>query len=64
VAKLGEFKRCTVCGGLAILAIVQPSMATLGWVDDFSVPYDVPTLLMWQCEDCDDRELLLDELEP
>jgi hypothetical protein len=64
MARLGELKRCTVCGGVATLGIVQPSMATLGWVDDCSAPYDVPTLLMWQCEGCDDRELLLDEFEP
>jgi hypothetical protein len=34
-----------------------------GWVDDGSVPYDVPPELMWQCEDCDDRQSLHDELE-
>jgi hypothetical protein len=38
-------------------------MATLGWVDDGSVPYDVPPVLMWQCDDCDDLQPLRDELE-
>jgi hypothetical protein len=63
VPKLGDSKRCDVCGGVTILRIVQPSMTTLGWVDDRSTPYDVPPLPMWQCEDCDDRQLLVDELE-
>jgi hypothetical protein len=31
-------------------------MATLGWVDDGSVPYDVSPVLMWQCDDCDDLQ--------
>jgi hypothetical protein len=38
-------------------------MGTLGWVDDRSVPYDVPAVLMWQCDDCDDLQPLRDELE-
>jgi hypothetical protein len=63
VAKLGDSKVCGVCGGRAILRIVQPSLATLGWVDDRSIPYDTPTLPMWQCENCDDQQLLGDELE-
>jgi len=38
-------------------------MATLGWVDGGSVPYDVPPMPMWQCEDCDDLRPLDDDLE-
>jgi hypothetical protein len=64
VAKLGDLKPCVFCGGAAILRIVQPSMATLGWVDDRSIPYDVLAVPMWQCEDCDERQSLADELEP
>jgi hypothetical protein len=48
---------------VAILRIVQPSAATLGWVDDRSIPYDVPSVPMWQCEDCDDRQALCEDLE-
>jgi hypothetical protein len=48
---------------VAILRIVHPSAATLGWVDDRSIPYDIPPVPMWQCEDCDDRQTLTDELE-
>jgi hypothetical protein len=64
MARLGELKPCAVCGGVAILRIVQPSIATLGWVDDCSIPYDVPPLLMWECEDCHERQTLRDQLEP
>jgi hypothetical protein len=63
MAKLGDSKPCGVCGGVAILRIVQPSVATLGWVDDRSIPYDIPSLPMWQCEDCAERQLLPDEVE-
>ena len=49
VAKLGDSKTCVVCGGVATLRIVQPSLATLGWVDDCSIPYDIPPMPMWQC---------------
>jgi hypothetical protein len=56
VTKLGDSKVCTVCGGRAILRIVQPSLATLGWVDDGSIPYDIPALPMWQCDDCDTQQ--------
>ena len=63
MAKLGDSKRCGVCGGLAIFRIVQPSLATLGWVDDGSIPYDVPPMQMWQCEDCDDLQPLDAALE-
>ena len=63
VAKLGDSKPCAICGGAAILRLVQPSMATLGWVADASVPYEVPPLLMWQCDDCDDLQPLGSELE-
>jgi len=63
VPKLGESKRCGACGGVAVLRIVQPSMATLGWVDDGSIPYDVPQMPMWQCEDCDDLQPLDAALE-
>jgi hypothetical protein len=38
-------------------------MATLGWVDDGSIPYDVPSMPMWQCEDCDDLQPLDADLE-
>lgn len=64
VAKLGDLKPCVVCGGVAILRIVQPSMGTLGWVDGRSIPYDVPPVPMWECEDCDERQLLVDDFEP
>jgi len=64
MSKLGETRRCGVCGGETILRIVQPSAATLGWVDGGSVlPYDIPSLPMWQCSDCDDRQPLDGELE-
>jgi len=63
VAKLGDSKPCGVCGGPTTLRLVQPSMATLGWVDDGSVPYDVPPVLMWQCDNCDDLQPLGDEFE-
>jgi len=63
VANLGDSKPCGVCGGVAILRLLQPSMATLGWVDDRSIPYDIPSLPMWQCEDCDDQQPFGDELE-
>jgi hypothetical protein len=48
---------------VAILRLVQPSMATLGWVDDRSIPYDVPPLPMWQCEECGDRQSVIEELD-
>jgi hypothetical protein len=63
MAKLGDSKTCGVCGGMAILRLVQPSLATLGWVDDRSIPYDTPPLSMWQCDDCDDQQPLSEELE-
>ena len=63
MAKLGDSKRCGVCGGVAILRIVQPSLATLGWVEDGSIPYDVPPTPMWQCEACDDLQPPDDDLE-
>lgn len=63
MAKLGDSKRCSVCGGAVVLRIVQPSMATLAWVDDGSSPYDVPPMPMWQCDDCDDLQPLSDSLE-
>jgi hypothetical protein len=63
VPKLGDSKVCGICGGTAILRIVQPSFATLGWVDDCSIPYDTPPLPMWQCEGCDDQQLQGGELE-
>lgn len=63
MAKLGDSKLCGVCGGVTTLRLAQPSMGTLGWVDDRSVPYDVPPVLMWQCDDCDDLQPLRDELE-
>jgi len=43
--------------------MVQPSMATLGWVDDGSIPYDVHPMPMWQRDDCDDLQPLRDEVE-
>jgi hypothetical protein len=63
MAKLGDSKPCGICGGAAILRLVQPSMATLGWVDDGSVPYDLQPMLMWQCDDCDDLQPPSDGLE-
>ena len=63
VAKLGDITPCVVCGGVAILRIVQPSMATLGWVDDGSIPYDTPPLPMWQCDVCDNQQPFEGELE-
>jgi len=63
MARLGDTRRCDACGGAAILRIVQPSIATLGWVDSPSIPYDVPSIPMWRCEDCDDRQPLAGELE-
>jgi hypothetical protein len=56
MARLGDTKPCGVCGGPAVLRIIQPSAATLGWVDGRSSPYDVPTRPMWHCQDCDDRQ--------
>jgi hypothetical protein len=56
VSKLGDSKPCVVCGGVATLLIVQPSLATRGWVDDRSIPYDIPPMPMWQCEECDERQ--------
>jgi hypothetical protein len=38
-------------------------VATLGWVDDRSVPYDIPSSPMWQCDACDDLQSFGDELE-
>jgi hypothetical protein len=46
-----------------ILRLVQLSLATLGWVDDRSIPYDTPPLPMWQCDDCDNQQPLEGELE-
>jgi hypothetical protein len=63
MAKLGDLKTCVVCGGMTILRILHPSAATLGWVDDHSIPYDIPSLPMWQCEECDDRQPFEGELE-
>jgi hypothetical protein len=63
VTRLGDSKACSFCGGTAVLRIVQPSLATLGWVDDRSIPYDTPSLPMWQCDDCDNHEPLEGELE-
>ncbi len=63
VAKLGDSKPCVICGGEATLRIVQPSLATLGWVDDRSSPYDIPPTPMWQCEDCDERQPAEQEVE-
>jgi hypothetical protein len=48
---------------VTVLRILQPSLATLGWVDDGSVPYDVPPMPMWQCDDCDDLQALDADLE-
>ena len=63
MSKLGSTKRCGVCGGKAVLRIVQPQFATLGWVDGGSVSHEIPALPMWQCEDCDDQLLLNGEME-
>jgi hypothetical protein len=63
VTKLGDSKVCTVCGGRVILRLVQPSLTTLGWVDDGSIPYDTPPLPMWQCDVCDNQQPLEGELE-
>ena len=63
MAKLGDSKPCGVCGGVTTLQIVQPSVATLGWVDDHSIPYDIPSLPMWQCRDCDNRQPVEGKLE-
>jgi hypothetical protein len=63
MAKTGDTRRCSVCGGWAVLQILQGSAATLGWVDGESVPYEVPLLPMWHCEDCGDRQPLDGELE-
>jgi hypothetical protein len=49
---------------MAILRVVQPSAATLGWVDDRLIPYDTPSLPMWQCEECHDRQPVNGDLEP
>jgi len=63
VAKLGESRTCVVCGGVTILRLVQPSAATLGWVDEESTPYDVPSLPLWQCEQCRDLQPADDDLD-
>jgi hypothetical protein len=63
VAKLGQSRTCVVCGGETILQLVQPSAATLGWVDDRSTPYDLPSLAMWQCEDCHDLQPADDDFD-
>lgn len=63
LSRLGDSKPCVVCGGVTILRIVQPSLATLGWVDDRSIPYDIPSMPMWQCEDCDERQPADHEVE-
>lgn len=63
MSKLGETKSCDMCGGTAVLRVVQPSFAILGWVDGSSFPYEVPTLLMWQCDECDERQPLDGEIE-
>ena len=63
MARLGDSKACGICGGKSILRIVQPSLATLGWVDDRSIPYDTPPLPLWRCDDCDDQQPLNEELE-
>jgi hypothetical protein len=63
VAKLDDSKPCVVCGGVATLRLVQPSLATLGWVDERSIPYDIPPMPMWQCDDCDERQPAQHEIE-
>ncbi len=63
MAKLGDHRICGVCKGTATLRLLQPSAATLGWVDEHSLPYDVSPVLMWQCEDCDNRQPFEGELE-
>jgi hypothetical protein len=63
VAKLGQSKMCAVCGGETILQLVQHSAATLGWVDDRSTPYELPSLPMWRCEDCHDLQAADDDLD-
>jgi hypothetical protein len=63
MARLGDSKACSICGGKSILRVVQPSLATLGWVDDRSIPYDTPPLPLWLCDDCDDQQPLNEELE-
>lgn len=63
VAKLGDTKPCVVCGSVATLRLVQPSLATLGWVDERSIPYDIPPMPMWQCDDCDERQPAEHEVE-
>jgi hypothetical protein len=63
VSKLGDSKPCIVCGGVTTLRIVQPSLATLGWIDESSIPYDISPLPMWQCDDCDERQLADAEVE-
>jgi hypothetical protein len=61
--KLGDTSQCGVCGGMSVLRLLQPSVATLGWIESRSIPYDVPALPMWQCQECDDRQPLDGELE-
>jgi hypothetical protein len=61
--RLGDSKPCGVCGGASILRLLQPSVATLGWIESPSIPYDVPLLPMWHCEECDDRQPLDGELQ-
>jgi hypothetical protein len=63
VAKLGDSKPCVVCGGVTTLRIVHLSLATLGWVDERSTPYDIPPMPMWQCDDCDERQPAEDTVE-
>jgi hypothetical protein len=61
--KLGDTNECGVCGGVSILRLLQPSVATLGWIGGRTIPYDIPPLPMWQCQECDDRQPLDGELE-
>lgn len=63
MARIGDTIPCSVCGGLAVLRLVQPAIAILGWVDGSQIPYDIPSMPMWQCEDCDDEQPLAGELE-
>ena len=63
MARLNDTRPCKVCGGDSVLHMVQPAAATLGWIGDRSIPYDVPALPMWECEDCEDRQPLDGELE-
>jgi hypothetical protein len=63
MARLGDSKPCGVCGGVAVLRLVWPSVATLGWVDGPPIPYDVASMPMWHCEECDDLQPLAGELD-